>query len=237
MKFYRPLRPFKAISFDLDDTLYDNHPIIKKAEKDFILYLNETYPELSELTTHQWNLYKKHVLRENPNLINDVSLWRLKILQRIMVIFGITEYKAIKYAQIALAEFLRLRSDFKAPAESIALLEKLSQNYPVIAITNGNVDAKQIGLHDKFKFILKAGGHLKAKPQVDLFEEAAKRLDIQVSEILHIGDHLISDVFGAQNNNAQAIWLNEHNAPLNSARLLPTVEITQLQQLYFLITE
>ena len=38
MKFYRPLRPFKAISFDLDDTLYDNHPIIEKAENDFLIW-------------------------------------------------------------------------------------------------------------------------------------------------------------------------------------------------------
>lgn len=237
MKFYRPLKPFKAISFDLDDTLYNNHPIIKKAEKSFLIYLNETYPELSELTAHQWNLYKKLVLKENPSLINDVSLWRLKILQKIMVIFGITEYKAIEYAKIAFAEFLRLRSDFNVPAESITLLEKLSQHYPVIAITNGNVDEKQIGLHDKFQFILKAGGSFAAKPQADLFIAAAKQLNIEVSEILHIGDHLISDVFGAQNNHAQAIWFNEHKAPLNNAPLLPTVEITQLNQLYFLITE
>ncbi|WP_413700779.1 HAD-IA family hydrolase [Psychromonas sp. KJ10-10] len=237
MKFYRPLKPFKAISFDLDDTLYNNHPIMKKAEIDFIIYLNETYPELSELTSHQWNLYKKHVLNENPDLINDVSLWRLKILQKIMVIFGITEYKAIEYAQIAFAEFLRLRSNFEVPSESITLLEKLSQHYPVIAITNGNVDEKQIGLHDKFQFILKAGGTLATKPQADLFIQATKQLNIEVSDILHVGDHVISDVFGAQNNHAQAIWLNEHKQPLNGARLLPTVEINQLNQLYFLITE
>ena len=30
MKFYRPLGPIKAITFDLDDTLYDNHPVIRK---------------------------------------------------------------------------------------------------------------------------------------------------------------------------------------------------------------
>ncbi|PKG38197.1 HAD-IA family hydrolase [Psychromonas sp. Urea-02u-13] len=237
MKFYRPLKPFKAISFDLDDTLYDNHPVIKKAEDDFLIYLNKTYPELSELDTRQWGLYKNHLIREFPALANDVSLWRVKILERVMTIFGIAEYKAIEYAQIAFTEFLRLRSDFTVPAESLVLLEKLSQKYPVIAITNGNVDEKQIGLHDKFQFILKAGGDFNAKPQPDLFIEAAKRLNIEVSDILHIGDHLVSDVFGAQNSNAQAVWLNEHKQPLNGARLLPTVEITQLDQLYSLITE
>jgi len=237
MKFYRPLKPFKAISFDLDDTLYDNHPIIAKAEVDFIVYLNKNYSELSELSAHQWNLYKKHVANEFPALLDDVSQWRIEILKRIMVIYGIAEYKAVEYAKTAFNEFLRLRSDFSVPAESITLLEKLAEHYPVIAITNGNVDKKQIGLDDKFTFILKAGAGFKAKPQHDLFTEAATRLGIEVSDILHIGDHLISDVFGAQNNGAQAVWLNEHKQPLTDARLLPTVEITRINELYSLITE
>jgi len=237
MKFYRPLKAFKAISFDLDDTLYDNHPIIKKAEADFIVYLNKTYPELSELTAHQWGLYKNHVVNEFPELAGDVSLWRVAILKKIMTIFGIAEYKAIEYAQVAFTEFLRLRSNFSVPAESLTLLDKLAEHYPVIAITNGNVDEKQIGLDGKFEFILKAGAPFKAKPHHDLFVEAADRLNIEVSDILHIGDHLISDVFGAQNSGAQAVWLNEHNQPLTGARLLPTVEINHINTLYSLITE
>ena len=237
MKFYRPLKPFKAISFDLDDTLYDNHPIIKKAEVDFIVYLNNTYPELSELNAHQWGLYRNHLIREFPELKEDVSLWRIAIIKRIMTIYGIAEYKAIEYAQVAFKEFLRLRSNFSVPTESLVLLDKLAKHYPVIAITNGNVDEKQIGLEDKFTFILKAGAEFKAKPHNALFVEAARRLNIEVSEILHIGDHLVSDIFGAQNSGAQSIWLNEHKQPLTDAKLLPTVEITQLDALYSLITE
>ena len=121
MKFYRPLKPFKAISFDLDDTLYDNHPIIKKAEVDFIVYLKSTYPELSELTAHQWGLYKNHIINEFPALKEDVSLCRIAILKRIMTIYGIAEYKAIEYAKIAFKEFLRLRSNFSVPTESLKL--------------------------------------------------------------------------------------------------------------------
>ena len=33
MKFYRPLKPFKAISFDLDDTLYDITSGLPKLDK------------------------------------------------------------------------------------------------------------------------------------------------------------------------------------------------------------
>ncbi|AGH80004.1 HAD family hydrolase [Psychromonas sp. CNPT3] len=235
MKFYRPLKSFKVISFDLDDTLYDNHPIIKKAESDFLCYLNKTYAHLSELNAHQWGLYKNHLLRERPELMDDVSLLRLELLKRIMCIYGITPYKAIAYAEQALTEFLRLRSNFTVPAASIDLLQKLSAHYPVIAITNGNVDTHQIGLAHHFKFVLKAGDGYKAKPHADLFNQAALRLNVSVSDIVHIGDNLVSDVFGAQNSGAQSIWLNENKQSLADAKLLPTVEITQLNQLYSLL--
>lgn len=235
MKFYKTPRPFKAISFDLDDTLYENHPIIKKAEKDFLIYLNETYTELKELDTRRWNLYKTLIIKENPNLQHDVSKWRREVLNRVMVVYGITPVNAIKYAEVALKKFIELRSDFVVPEESIKLLKQLALHYPVVAITNGNVDTKQIGLDDKFKFILKAGNGFNCKPSIALFEQAALQLNIQVKDILHVGDHLISDVYGAQNNNAQAVWFNPTGQALTAAKLLPMVEMSDLNDLLKLI--
>lgn len=235
MKFYRSLKPFKVISFDLDDTLYDNHPIIKKAEVSFLAYLNNNFPELAELTQKQWLLYKNLEVKQYPELMHDVSLARQQTLTRIMTIYGIPQCDAIKYSQQAFTEFLRLRSDFTVPKESIQLLEKLAEKYPVVAITNGNVDESQIQLDDKFKFIIKAGNGLKSKPQGDLFIEAANRLNIKVSDILHVGDHLTTDVYGAQNNGAQAVWFNPNKLTLYGTSLLPTVEISHLDHLYKLI--
>jgi putative hydrolase of the HAD superfamily len=235
MKYYRPLKPFKAISFDLDDTLYDNHPIIENAELSILAYLNKTFPELAELTRKQWLLYKDLEIKNFPELKHDVSLARQQTLAHVMTIYGIPKFKAIEYAKQAFAEFIKFRSDFTVPQESIQLLEKLGQYYPVIAITNGNVDEFKIQLDDKFKFILKAGKGFKSKPQGDLFIEAARRLHIEVSDILHVGDHLITDVYGAQNNGAQAVWFNPNRQSLTGARLLPTVEITRLDNLYKLL--
>jgi len=236
MKFYKPLRSFKAISFDLDDTLYDNHPIITKAEADFFTYLTTTYPKLTELTEKKWHLYKNLMVKETPSLRHDVSLWRKEILKRVMVVYGMTMLDAIKHSELAFQEFLRLRSDFSVPQKSIDLLKQLSLHYPVVAITNGNVNVKQIGLHDSFEFILKAGDGFNSKPHVDLFQQAALKLDIAMSDILHIGDHLITDVYGAQNNNAQAVWFNPNGKnSLDGAKLLPVVEIADIQDLLNLI--
>ena len=33
MEFFRRLHDIRAISFDLDDTLYDNRPVIERAEQ------------------------------------------------------------------------------------------------------------------------------------------------------------------------------------------------------------
>jgi HAD superfamily hydrolase (TIGR01549 family) len=235
MKYYRPIKPFKAISFDLDDTLYDNHPVIQKANDSIIEYLNKTYPELAQLSAKEWSLYKDIEAAEFPEVKHDVSLWRIQTLTRIMTIYGIPKYKAITYSQDAFNEFLKLRSDFIVPQSSLNLLAKLATYYPVIAITNGNVDEFKIQLDEKFKFILKAGNGFKSKPEPDLFIEAARRLNIEVSDILHVGDHLLSDVYGAQNNGAQAVWFNPNKQSLNGARLLPTVEISQLEQIYKLL--
>ena len=235
MKYYRPLNPFKAISFDLDDTLYDNQPIIENAELSILAYLNKNFPELAELTRKQWLLYKDLEIKHFPALAHDVSLARQQTLIRVMTIYGIPQFKAVEYAKQAFAEFIRLRSAFTVPQKSVQLLERIGQSYPVIAITNGNVDEFQIQLDDKFQFILKAGKGFRSKPQGDLFIEAARRLDIEVTDILHIGDHLITDVYGAQNNGAQAVWFNPGRQSLTGARLLPTVEISRLDNLYKLL--
>lgn len=235
MKFYRPLRQFKAISFDLDDTLYNNHPIIEKAEQNFIVYLKTTYPALSELDARKWGLYKDLLVKENPTLLHDVSQWRKEVTIRVMSIYGIPMVDAIKYATTALEHFLMLRSDFTVPTKSIELLEQLAKHYPLIAITNGNVDVNRIGLQDRFQFVLKAGKKLKSKPHKDLFEQAAQQLEIRVNDILHVGDHLITDVYGAQNNHAQAVWFNPNSTTLDGAKLLPSLEISTLDSLLKLV--
>lgn len=40
IRFNRAISPIQVLSFDLDDTLYNNHPIIKAAVQAQIDYLN-----------------------------------------------------------------------------------------------------------------------------------------------------------------------------------------------------
>ncbi|MDO6525996.1 HAD-IA family hydrolase [Motilimonas sp. 1_MG-2023] len=236
MKCYRRLKPFKAISFDLDDTLYDNRPIIIKAEQQSFDYLRQQDPRLARLTKQQWFDYKQQVLALDAALVGDVTAWRLAALQAIFVELQVAE--PAQMAQQVFEYFLHVRSDFTVPAASLDVLNRLAQVYPVIAITNGNVNLAQIGLDHAFSLVLKAGDGLRAKPYIDMFAYAANHLNIEIADILHVGDHLTTDVLGAKANGAQAIWFNDQGHQLRThqdSRMLPDIEMTHLSQLLNLL--
>jgi putative hydrolase of the HAD superfamily len=108
----------------------------------------------------------------------------------------------------------------------------------LVAITNGNVDPHKIGLGQYFQRILKAGPNGRAKPYPDMFDKAQQYLDVDAINILHVGDHLRTDVYGAKQNGFQACWFNDTGSNLylsSKASVLPDVEIEQLSDLMRLI--
>lgn len=238
MKYFRRLKPFKAISFDLDDTLYDNRPIIIHAEQQSLQYLQGLDPQLAELDAQQWWQYKQQVLAQQPDLEQDVTAWRIAAIENMLIQLGHSQAHSRAQAQAAFEHFLAVRSDFQVPQQSVQILSQLSRSMPVIAITNGNVDLTRIGLDKSFSLVLKAGNGLRAKPYPDMFEVAAQHLGIAVEDILHVGDHLNTDVFGAKVNGAQAVWFNDQGHNLKQqghAHALPDVEIDTLSQLLRLV--
>ena len=108
----------------------------------------------------------------------------------------------------------------------------------MVAITNGNVDVEKIGLAKYFSLILKAGPNGYAKPHSDMFDQAQRFLAIDAQEILHVGDHPVSDVQGAINSGFKVCWFNDQHETICDVRkvkILPDVEITSTKQLLDLI--
>ncbi len=54
MKFYRRIEPIKAMTFDLDDTLYDNHPVIVRMERELLTWLQQTHPAVAHMEKADW---------------------------------------------------------------------------------------------------------------------------------------------------------------------------------------
>jgi putative hydrolase of the HAD superfamily len=239
MRFNKRLSPFKAISFDLDDNLYSNRPVMMAIEQKMIAYFAQLLPQYEITFNHAfWSSFRCKVLKKQPSLMHDVVLSRMETYRLGLLKVGLQAQEASLYAQNALAYFIECRSDFQVPKSSIELLEKLSQKFPLVAISNGNVDTSKLGIDKYFSAVYHAGfqadGELwHQKPKTTMFDKACVHLGIQPNELLHVGDCGKSDVLGAFNAGCQTAWLSCYDVG-QPIKTLPHVELTDINQLNLL---
>lgn len=235
MEFFRRLGAVRAISFDLDDTLYDNRPVIEHAEQWMVAHMRDRYLETAMYDRSWWHRLKLELQRQQPALVDDVSLCRRVLLQRGLMEGGMNEAMAHQEAESVFAQFLEVRSQIAVPDTTRRILSALAQKYPLVVITNGNVLLERLGLEGQFQHVLKAGGGFRMKPAPDLFTDMARRLQLAPQQILHVGDDVTTDVAGAVHNGYRSAWLNDVGQDWRTLRILPDVMLTRLEQLLTLL--
>ena len=235
MEFFRRLGAVRAISFDLDDTLYDNRPVIEHAEQWMVAHMRDRYLETAMYDRNWWHRLKLELQRQQPALVDDVSLCRRVLLQRGLMEGGMAEAMARQEAESVFAQFLEVRSQIAVPDTTRRILSALAQKYPLVVITNGNVLLERLGLEGQFQHVLKAGGGFRMKPAPDLFSDMARRLQLAPQQILHVGDDVTTDVAGAVHNGYRSAWLNDVGQEWRTLRILPDVMLTRLEQLLTLL--
>lgn len=262
MQFYRRLTAVKAISFDLDDTLYNNRPIMQAIEKKMLAYFIEVFAALlsdvsPELTPEQtlepkpvfdgrfWAPYRQQAIKENSELSHDVVRVRYETYRLGFLAHNVSVEEAKQHAQAGLDYFIRLRSNFTVPKASHDLLANLSKQFPLVAISNGNVNTKTLGIDHYFQHIYHAGFQsddgptesehlLRQKPAADMFTLVCQQLDILPEELLHVGDCGYADIHGALNAGCQTAWL-PHYGVGKALNQLPHIEISNVSQLLGLL--
>lgn len=233
MKFYRRLKPFKAISFDLDDTLYDNAPIMHATENAMQSYFIKTLAFLNVAHSFDfdfWYAFRQQVLIHYPHLIHDVGELREAGYALGMQTLGLSSVKSQSMAHAAQQYFNECRSNFTVPESSHRLLENLQKKYPLVVISNGNANTNKIGINNYFSHVYHAGIAGKQKPNSDMFLKACEVLNIASSELLHVGDCGTSDIMGAVLAGCQTAYVSTYTVgkPLS---VLPTVSLTHVEQL------
>ncbi len=101
MKFYRRIAPVKAMTFDLDDTLYDNYPVIVRMERELLSWLKHHHTAIAHMDKADWFALKQSVLQQQPELKSDVTLWRLVQLKQAFSQVGYDDDAAHSAAQAA----------------------------------------------------------------------------------------------------------------------------------------
>lgn len=203
------------ITFDLDNTLWDVAPVIMRAEYAMESWFETRFPGFAQ----QYSFLareelKNKVLSKNPEMAFNLTAIRLAVYKLALKQFGLPSEEAESVAGAALAHFCEWRQKVDLYPHTVDVLEALSQEYTLAVITNGNADVfhPYVGLGQYFDFAVRADQVGFAKPAVDVFSIAAKNAGVDVSELIHVGDHPVDDVFGASNAGAKSIWFNRHGA-------------------------
>lgn len=238
MHFYRSLRPVKAMTFDLDDTLYDNHAVIRRTQQESHAFLQAYHPALADFSHEAYQALRDKLLLQEPEIYHDVSEWRRRAVVEAMCSVGLPKDAAEEGSRAVMGHFAHWRSQIEISEETHQTLAALAARVPLVAVTNGNAEPHLFGLDGYFQFILRAGPHGRAKPYEDMYLLAAQKLGLPVENILHVGDDLTTDVAGSVRCGMQSCWINLRGGNLmqiGDSRLLPHIEISQLASLTTLV--
>lgn len=238
MQFYRALPRIKAMTFDLDDTLYNNDPIIEKANQSLLALLAKDYPFAHDTFVSSWRQIQKSLIRSNPALASDMSELRRLGLRTVLAAENLAPESLEQATTRCFEHFYSERSNFKVSSEICDVLHSLSQHIPLIAITNGNVNADSIGIAPYFTHILHASLSRPMKPHRHMFDEASHILNLEPEQILHVGDNLEKDVLGAHKAGFHTAWFAMNRTMAfnqESVPILPSVKLSHFSDLLTLI--
>lgn len=239
MKFYRSLflRDIKVLSFDLDNTIYDCQSVLSAAEDWFTQYLCDTYGLGGKYRNYSyWAAVKSRILHEDMSLENDVTLLRAKSLVAAFSEIGIPLGRGLDEALELVELFIKKRSSGIVCDSVLQMLRELKEKYPLIAISNGNLDTKILGVNHLFEQDFRPSRFVfNRKPYPDLFLECAKYKNIKAHEILHIGDDPYTDVYGAVCAGCRCVWLKGGYSGISpdssNLKVLPDIEISSILEL------
>ena len=185
----------RAITLDLDDTLWPIWPTITRAENALQAWLSDHAPATAALCAAPGTLreLRNQMNSTRPDLAHDMSGLRRESIRLVLQRAGDDPALAEPAFEVFFAE--RHRVDLFDDA--LPALEWLSSRYPVVAVSNGNADVDRVGIGAHFHASLHAHGFGAAKPDARIFHAAAQAAGVESSQVLHVGDDAHLDGVGA----------------------------------------
>ena len=224
--------PIRAVTFDLDDTLWDVEPAIACAERDLRAWLDANCPKMAARYDRD-ALFKVRgaIVAKTPHLQHDVSELRVQVLKTALFRTGHGEEEAERLARAGFEVFLASRHSIEYYEHAVEVLRTLRRHYVIGALTNGNADVRRLDIGPLFHFAIQAGEVGSSKPEPAMFEEAMRRTRLRPDEIVHVGDHLENDVAGAKRLGWYTVWINRGRAPRPNGAAAADAEVACLSEL------
>jgi FMN hydrolase / 5-amino-6-(5-phospho-D-ribitylamino)uracil phosphatase len=223
----------KAISLDLDDTLWPIWPTIARAEQALQDWLRPQAPQTAAfLADAERRLALRRELQASrPEIGHDLRTLRQELIRRALRQHGEEPALVEPAYEVFIAE--RMRVELYADAQPA--LAWLASRYPVVAVSNGNADVRRVGLGEYFHADLSAQELGVGKPDARIFHAAADAAGVRPDEVLHVGDDAALDIVGGLRAGLQTAWVNRAGGKWPHADCHPHASVTDLSQLCSLL--
>ena len=222
------MNSIRAITLDLDDTLWEIHPLIRRAEAALYAWLDEHYPRITARFDRD-DLYelRRQVIAEFAERAHDLTFLRRTVLTRAGAAAG---YSA-DFVDEAFEVFDAVRNAPDIFPEVLPALGALQRRYRLIAVTNGNAKLDRIGIGHYFSDFVNAARAGAAKPDRRIFDAAIAAAGTSAAETLHVGDHAELDVDGARRAGLRTAWVNRDGKPWPDELPRPDIEVRDIGEL------
>lgn len=200
------LSRIRAITLDLDDTLWPVWPAIHRAEDLLREWLTAHAPRTAVMYAdpHQRQLLRADTEAQWADHAHDLSVLRRESIRLALQRSG--DDPAL--AEPAFEVFFDARMQVELFEDAIPLLDAMAARWPIVAVSNGNADVHRVGIGHYFAASVSARDAGVGKPDPRIFEAACAAVGVKAEEVLHIGDDAALDVLGALGVGMQTVWVN-----------------------------
>ena len=214
---------FRAIFFDLDDTLCDTTGTRSERTERCLARLRRDHPDVDpegfvERVFEPTNA--RRGIRGVPRVIDDLSL---------------ADSPAGRDA--SRMWFFVDAYDLLRPLPSVReTLPAMSDKYSLSIVTNGQDDIQRgklshLGLGEHIRHLVISANVGYEKPDPRIFEHALELAGVSANEALVVGDRVETDVVGAKAAGIRAVWFDHWNDEPHANDPRPDAVITAFEQL------
>lgn len=195
----------RLITFDLDDTLWPCHPVIRRAEQACYAWLEREAPALTEhFSLESLREHRLALGRTRPDIAHDLTELRRESLRLLLGEVGCGE----ELAQAASDVFRAARNRVTPYDDVVDGLGRLRMHFTLVSVTNGNSQIEHTPLRASFDHSLTAAEVGAAKPDPAIFHVASRRSGVPLDAFLHVGDDPVRDVEAARAIGLTTVWVN-----------------------------
>jgi 2-haloalkanoic acid dehalogenase type II len=226
------MKGIRAICFDLDNTLWDVWPVIRRAEQVMYDFLALRYPKAVATTSIEaMRDSRARVALDYPHMAHDFSFLRKQALREQASAHGYSQ----DMVEEAFDVFLGARNQVELYAEVMPALELLYRRYRLFTASNGNADLGRIGIRHFFERTIAAREVGALKPEAVVFHKVIEGTDLTPAEVLFVGDDPELDVEGARLVGMRPVWVNREGVEWPPGLAPPAYSIKSLNELVELL--